>query len=116
MVFARWDLLMDAVLRSASRVLLERSGIALQAAAEKHTEVLVQVSEEFTAAVSNRASFQHSSQTHYWLELVPLAGLFNINGTAPPSSRKLTATACPPRLLDAKPPLKYGRRLTLVPL
>lgn len=40
-----------------------------------------------------------------------------VRGAAPPSSRKLTETPeLPPRLLEAKPPLKYGRRLTAVPL
>ena len=53
----------------------------------------------------------------YWLEVVPLDGMFAIKGTAPPSSRKFTLTPeDPPLLLDARLPSKKGRRLTAVPL
>jgi hypothetical protein len=40
-----------------------------------------------------------------------------MRGAAPPPSRKLTdRPTLPPVFVEAKPPLKYGRRLTLVPL
>ncbi len=46
----------------------------------------------------------------YWLELVSHAGtLLNSAGVLPPS-KKLTAVAFPPRLLDLYVPLKYGTR------
>ena len=62
-----------------------------------------------------KANSRHSA--YYWFELVPLAGMFIIRGAAPPSSRKLTETPDePPSFVDAKPPLKYGSRLTAVPL
>ena len=49
--------------------------------------------------------------------MVPLAGMLFMSGTAPPSSKKLTTTpVIPPSLVEAKPPEKYGRRLTAVPL
>lgn len=45
------------------------------------------------------------------------AAMFFRRGAAPPPSRKLTDTPTePPRLLEARPPLKYGSKLTLVPL
>ena len=46
-----------------------------------------------------------------------LAGMFFMRGAAPPSSRKLIDTPMlPPLFEDAKPPEKYGRRLTSWPL
>jgi hypothetical protein len=54
---------------------------------------------------------------YYWLEFVLLAGMFFMRGAAPPPSRKLTERPTePPVFVDARPPLKYGRRLTAVPL
>ena len=56
-------------------------------------------------------------RTYCWLESVPLAAIPIARGAAPPSSRKLIETPeLPPRLEEANPPLKYGRRLTAVPL
>lgn len=55
--------------------------------------------------------------TDYCFDFSSLAGMFFIKGAAPPPSRKLTETPeLPPRLEEASSPLKYGRRLTLVPL
>lgn len=46
-----------------------------------------------------------------------MAGLFIMRGAAPPPSRKLTDSPMePPWFVDNNPPLKYGRRLTFVPL
>lgn len=46
-----------------------------------------------------------------------MAGMFIMRGAAPPSSRKLTETPdVPPLFVDAKAPLKNGRRFTEVPL
>jgi hypothetical protein len=43
--------------------------------------------------------------------------MFILSGAAPPPSRKLTERPTePPVFVDARPPLKYGRRLTAVPL
>jgi hypothetical protein len=43
--------------------------------------------------------------------------MFFIRGAAPPPSRKFIETPDePPLLVDAKPPSKYGARLTAVPL
>ena len=54
---------------------------------------------------------------YYCAEYSFSPGLLFFKGFAPPSSKKFTATpALPPRLVDFKPPLKYGRRFTLVPL
>jgi hypothetical protein len=50
------------------------------------------------------------------LELVPLAGILRSRGAAPPSSRKFTDTPFEPPLVESKAPVKYGARLTLVPL
>jgi len=45
--------------------------------------------------------------TYYWFDVVPLEGMFIVRGTAPPSSRKFTATPDdPPRLLDFSDPSK----------
>lgn len=55
--------------------------------------------------------------THYCDELSVFEGLLFFSGSAPPSSRKLTDTPwSPPRLLEARSPVKYGSRLTSVPL
>ena len=55
--------------------------------------------------------------TYYWLEELPLEGMFCISGAAPPSSRKFIDTPNElPLLLDASMPLKYLARLTAVPL
>jgi hypothetical protein len=54
---------------------------------------------------------------YYWFEVLSFAGMFFIKGSAPPPSRELMATPeLPPRLLDARTPLKYGSRSTAVPL
>lgn len=55
---------------------------------------------------------------YYWFDVVSSAAVLFINGAAPPPSRKLTdrPTVAPGELVDANPPLKYGRRLTAVPL
>ena len=46
-----------------------------------------------------------------------LAAMFIMSGAAPPPSRKLTETPLePPVFVDAKAPVKYGARLTYVPL
>ena len=56
-------------------------------------------------------------ETNYWLEILSIAGIFFMRGAPPPPSRKSTATPDkPPRLVDLRPPLKKGRRLTFVPL
>lgn len=53
----------------------------------------------------------------YCLDEVPLDGLFDKRGVAPPSSRKLTETPeLPPVFVEARAPVKYGARLTAVPL
>lgn len=87
-------------------------------ASEEDTKVLVQVSQEHARkAVSGELSLIIAIATHYWFDEVPLAGLFIINGTAPPSSKKLTETPdIPPMLVELRPPSKYGRRLICVPL
>lgn len=55
--------------------------------------------------------------TCYWFELVSLAGMFIMRGVAPPPSRKLTEIPIePPLFVDANMPVKYGARLTAVPL
>ena len=55
-------------------------------------------------------------KTHYCIEVMLFAGMLSLRGTAPPPSRKLTdCPELPPLLVDAKPPLKYGRRSTAVP-
>lgn len=55
--------------------------------------------------------------TDYCLDLLSLAGMFFIRGSAPPPSKKLTDTPeLPPRFDEASFPLKYGRRLTSAPL
>lgn len=44
---------------------------------------------------------------YYWLDEVPLAGMFFIRGAAPPSSRKLTETpVMPPSLVERRAPVK----------
>jgi hypothetical protein len=55
---------------------------------------------------------------YYWFEVVSVAGVLFIRGAAPPPSRKLTEEPimAPGELVEAKPPLKYGRRFTWVPL
>ena len=46
-----------------------------------------------------------------------MAGIFFMSGAAPPPSRKLTETPFePPLFVDANAPVKYGARLTAVPL
>lgn len=45
-----------------------------------------------------------------------LAGKFFIKGAAPPPSRKFMTPAILLMLVDARPPLKYGTKLTATPL
>ena len=46
-----------------------------------------------------------------------MAAMFIMSGAAPPPSRKLTETPLePPLFVDANMPVKYGARLTAVPL
>jgi hypothetical protein len=53
-------------------------------------------------------------RTYYWFELVPFATMFAINSATPPSSRKFCTTSVllTLSLVEARPPLKNGRRST----
>lgn len=56
-------------------------------------------------------------RTYYCRLLSSLAALFSVRGSAPPPSRKFLETPVePPSLVEASAPLKYGARLTAVPL
>lgn len=67
---------------------------------------------------SAKCSFYQQGISHYWLEVMSLAAVLFFKGAAPPPSRKFTElpTKAPGALVEAKPPLKYGRRSTFVPL
>jgi len=111
-------LLVDLVLARVTTVfrVARRSYLG---AAKEDTEVLVQMRQQHARTVRFPSVSQRARcESYYWFEVVlPSEGLFIISGAAPPSSRKLTATpALPPSLVDARPPSKYGRRLTVVPL
>jgi len=58
-----------------------------------------------------------NSKTYYCILLSSSEGLFSLRGAAPPPSRKFTEVpVSPPVLVEARPPLKYGKRSTAVPL
>lgn len=113
---------MEFVLAGVAVVQGEVLGHPFAGAAEKGTEVLVQVGQESAvrAMSANDFSFQGVlllEDTDCWFEFVPLAGMFINSGAAPPSSKKFCATPLePPALVEARPPSKYGSRLTSVPL
>lgn len=91
-------------------------GSALQRATEERAEELVQVSQEDAITVSSGGRHDPDS-THYCFEVLSSAGMLMLSGAAPPPSRKFTEVpALPPVLVEAKPPSKYGARLTSVPL
>lgn len=61
--------------------------------------------------------------TYYWLDVISLAGMLFMSGTAPPPSRKfweiggfVARLNTVPLLVEISQPLKYGTKLTAVPL
>lgn len=92
------------------------AALAVAGAADEFANELVEMSEEEATYLLDSGTRISCDKTYYWLEVLSLAGLFILIGAAPPPSRKLTETGRLPLLVDFKQPLKYGRRLTGLPL
>ena len=86
-------------------------------AAKQLAKELVKMGQQSTRVRCQLARLPEAvgSGTYYWLELALLAGMFAINGAAPPPSKKLTEEGTLLTFVDSRQPLKYGSRLTCSP-
>ncbi len=112
----RNDLLVNLILRSMGSVWW-KCRISLLGTTKECAEVFVEMGQEETGVISRGEVDGWNGHAYYCLEPLLLAARPFMRGAAPPSSRKLTETPIlPPVLVEERPPLKYGRRLTILPL
>jgi hypothetical protein len=81
------DLLVDLI-HAGYTSIGRKVGSSLHGAAQEDSKELIQVSQEEAASVRGGGAEMAKGHAYYWFDEVPLAGIFIINGVAPPSSRK----------------------------